>query len=110
MPCSSRASAICQPTVRTGFSELIAPWNTIAPWVHRTARSRPQRIAVRSSPPSSTVPVRVALRGSSRRADMARVDFPQPDSPAMPTVPPGSTARSTPSTATTSVSSPRLVV
>ena len=42
----------------------------------------------------------VADRGSSRSTDIASVDLPQPDSPAMPTVPPRSISRLTPSTAT----------
>ena len=40
--CSWMASAIWSPTRRTGLRACMAPWNTIAASVQRTARSRPR--------------------------------------------------------------------
>ena len=45
VPCSSIASTICAPTVRTGFSAFIAPWKTIAMSTQRCGPDR--RLAAR---------------------------------------------------------------
>ena len=79
----------------------MAPWNTTAASVQRTARSRPGRMVSTSSPSSSTVPVVLVPGGSSRSTAAAMVDLPQPDSPARPSVSPWSRVRSTPRTAGT---------
>ena len=58
-------STICDPTVFTGFSAFIAPWNTIATSVHRWGRiasSPPARI---SAPFTVTLPETSALGGSN---------------------------------------------
>ncbi len=93
--CSRIGSAICSATVRTGFNACIAPWNTIDADDHRTARNRPHRMVLTSSPSSSTSPVTVADFGSSRSTLIATVDLPDPDSPAMPSVSPARNVRST---------------
>ncbi len=51
--CSKIGSAICDATVRTGFSAFIAPWNTIARSVHRCGltESSPPREDVRPGHP-----------------------------------------------------------
>ena len=95
------ASAIWSPTRCTGLSVWSAPWNTIARSVQRTARSRPGFIASTSSPSSRTSPVTSVPLGSSRRSAPASDDFPQPDSPASPSVSPTSSSMSTPRTAGT---------
>ena len=81
------------PTRRTGLSECSAPWNTIAasssaPRAAGPASScrRPRR---RGAPrPRPCVPF-----GSSRSTAPAIVDLPQPDSPASPSVSPGSRSK-----------------
>ena len=75
----------------TAFSECIAPWKTIDAPAQRTARSRPHFMVRMSSPSSRISPLRVADAGSSRSSASASVDFPQPDSPAMPSFWPAST-------------------
>jgi hypothetical protein len=82
----------------------MAPWNTMAASVQRTARSRPGRMVSTSSPSSSTLPEVRVPGGSSRRTAAAMVDLPQPDSPASPRVSPASRVRSTPRTAGTAPS------
>jgi hypothetical protein len=79
----------------------MAPWNTIAASVQRTARSRPGRMPRTSSPSSSTLPDVFVPGGSRRSTAAAMVDLPQPDSPASPRVSPASRVRSTPRTAGT---------
>ena len=95
-------SAICSPTLRTGLSALMAPWNTMEASAHRTARSRPQLAWVRSSPWKRTLPSTRAPTGSNRSSESAIVDLPDPDSPATPSVWPASRSKSTPRTARTS--------
>ncbi len=106
-PCTRIGSAICGPIRCTALSECIAPWNTIEAPTHLTARSRPHPIVSTSSPPSRISPVTDAFAGSSRSTAIANVDFPQPDSPAMPSVPPASSVKSTPRTAGTAPREPR---
>ncbi len=93
------ASAIWSPTRWTGLSVWSAPWKTIASSVQRTARSRPGLISRTSSPSSSTSPLTFDPWGSSRSSAAASDDFPQPDSPARPSVSPTSSVMSTPRTA-----------
>ena len=80
----------------TGLSACSAPWKTIDSSVQRTARRRPGFIVSTSSPSSSTSPVTSVPRGSTRRSAAAMVDFPQPDSPASPSVSPGAASNDTP--------------
>ncbi len=92
---------IWSPTVRTGFSALIAPWNTTEASAQRTARMRPQFAWSRSSPRNLISPVTFVSRGSSRSRLIATVVLPDPDSPAMPRVSPAASERSTPRAAYT---------
>ena len=93
--CRLSASRICLPTGRTGLSECRAPWNTIAASDQRTARIWPKFSSAMSVPPNSTRPVSVALSGSRRSTERMSVDLPEPDSPAMPSVPPAGSSRLT---------------
>ncbi len=79
----------------------MAPWKTIEAPAQRTARTRPQRIVSTSSPFSRISPVTRVSGGSSRSSARARVDLPQPDSPATPIFCPAASDRSTPRTAAT---------
>ena len=73
----------------------------------RTARIR-RSVSVVSSPPSNRIePVRVAPLGSSPMMARLVMDLPEPDSPTMPSVPPGATPKPMPST--TAVSPKRTV-
>ncbi len=101
VPCTSIGSAIWSHTRRTGFNACIAPWNTTDASAQRTARNRPHDMDATSTPSSRTCPPVVAVRGSSRSTVIASVDLPDPDSPAMPSVCPAVTVRSTPRTAST---------
>ncbi len=83
----------------TAFSECIAPWKTIDAPAQRTALTWPHFMARTSSPFSRISPVTFVPAGSSRSRASASVDFPQPDSPAMPSFLPASTSRFTPRTA-----------
>ncbi len=102
LSCSRIGSAICAPIFCTGLSACIAPWNTIEACAQRSARTLPHFIVVTSLPSTSTSPVTVALLGCMRSTVLVSVDFPQPDSPAIPRVWPASTERLTPRTAGTS--------
>ena len=59
-------SAICLPIRCTGFSECIAPWNTIDAPAQRTVRSRPHVMVRMSSPSNRIWPAALAVPGSSR--------------------------------------------
>ena len=74
---------------RPGSSACIAPWNTMAASVQRTARRRPGLMVKTFSPSRSTSPSTFVPCGSSLSTAAARLDFPQPDSPASPSVSPG---------------------
>ena len=96
-------SAIWSPMRCTGLSECMAPWNTIDAPAQRTARSRPQLMVedVLAVEQHAAGHGR-ASPGSSRSSARARVDLPEPDSPATPSFSPRPRVRSTPRTAGTS--------
>ncbi len=85
------------PTVMRGFNEVYGSWKTI--WMlRRTAfRARPDSL-VMSSPLYEIAP---AVGRSRLTSILATVDFPQPDSPTMPSVSPARRSKETPSTALT---------
>ncbi len=90
-------SVICSPIGSTGLSAVIGSWNTIAisPPAHRAHR--------RSGRPADRVPAthlrRSCLPRRQQAQDRAQVRLlPEPDSPTMPSISPGATSRSTPST------------
>jgi hypothetical protein len=90
------------PIRRTGLSALIALWNTMETLRQRNFLSSSLPSPVRSSPRKRIRPLVTCAGG--RRICMtacAVVDLPQPDSPARPTISPGSIRRSMPSTART---------
>ena len=99
--CSCTASAIWSPTVNTGFSDVIGSWKIIEMSLPRifssslsssVARSRPSK---RMREPSAIRPG----RSTRRITESAVTDFPEPDSPTTPSVPPCAISKSTPSTA-----------
>ena len=93
---------ICSPTVVTGFSASIALWNTMEMRFQRSARSSFSVSESRSRPSKWTSPPEItAGAGRMRSSAWASVDFPLPDSPAMPRISPRSTSSETRSTART---------
>ena len=80
------ASTIWRPMERTGLSEDIGSWYTIAIRPPRTAAISRSVSCVRSRPPSRTVPAAIRPGGGSSRISASAVsDFPDPDSPTRPT-------------------------
>ena len=75
---------MASPTVRRGLSERYGSWNTICTR-RRSARNSPREIDAKS-----VLPITMRPRdGSIRRAmQRATVDFPEPDSPTIPSVSP----------------------
>ncbi len=86
--CNCRASAICQPTVNTGFSDDIGSWNTTEMSLPRIFRSVSNGSTSRLRPPNSTrlSGPTIAFSGSSRTIDIADTLLPEPDSPTSATV------------------------
>ena len=92
--------------VSVGFSDVIGSWKIIAISLPRTsARSLSERV-VRSRPSQSTSPPTIFAGGFGIRPmiESAVTDFPQPDSPTIPSVRPTSTSKVMPSTARTTPS------
>src|SRR5688500_2137197 len=103
---SVTASTSCRPIECTGFSDVIGSWKIIAISLPRSLRSFVLPRPSRSSPLKSTWPVTVVFRLSfSPMIERQVTLLPQPDSPTMPTVRPGSMLKSTPTTAVTMPSS-----
>src|SRR6202042_1760338 len=109
--CSLTASAICLPTVMVGFSEVSGSWKIMPislprirrmSWSESVLISRPLSLML---PPAIDPPV-----GSRFMIDSAVMVLPQPDSPTIPSVSPGSTWIDTPSTACTTPSLSRISV
>src|SRR5438270_5069356 len=97
------ASAICSPTVNTGFGEVIGSWKIIDSLSPRRLRSRSSESFSRSSPSNSISPAAMRPGGGTNPMMLSAMTLlPQPDSPTMPSVRPRSSRRSTPSTALTS--------
>ena len=97
--CRRTASPIWSPTVKTGLRELIGSWKTYAISRPRTRRSRRAPNASRSWPSNTTLPLTLAVSGSSRTSDMQVTLFPHPDSPTMPRTSRGASENDTRSTA-----------
>src|SRR5438477_4877321 len=98
-PIAKLSSGSCRmsPTVMRGSKEANGSWKIICIF-RRTRRRRQPRSRVMSWPSNTILP---AVAGSSAVISLARVDFPQPDSPTRPSVSPRRISRSTPSTART---------
>src|SRR5215469_3202598 len=95
-------SATCQPIVYIGFSAVIGSWNTIEIRSPRTWRqSAPCPSLDRTVPSSLIEPETRAALGSRPSTERASMVLPEPDSPTMPSVSPGSMARLMPRTAST---------
>ncbi len=103
--CRETASAICLPTVMVGFSEVSGSWKIMPISLPRIFRICSSDKAVRSWPLSLMLPVAMCPPVGSRfMIDKAVIVLPQPDSPTMPRVSPGSSWNETPSTACTTPS------
>src|SRR5580704_14676066 len=101
-PCSARASPICPPMRSTGLSEFIEPCGTSAMPARRSARIPSSSRSPSRVPANHTSPASIRPGGLiKRRIDNAKVDFPEPDSPASPNRSPGARAKLTSSTACT---------
>ena len=90
-----------------GFSELIGSWKIIAMRLPRILRISSSDIETMSWPSKRICPatMRPGGEGIRRRIDRFVTDFPEPDSPTMPSVLPRSRSKLTPSTALTTPSS-----
>ena len=79
--------------VSTGFSEVIGSWNTMPMSPPRICRISVSSRLIRSRPANRISPcvMRPGGSGISRRIDIALTDLPEPLSPTMATVSPGST-------------------
>src|SRR4051794_9845724 len=101
--CCSSVSVIWRPIVRTGFSEVIGSWNTMPISLPRIRRISSSESVIRSRPANHTSPpvMRPGGSGMRRMTDNALTDLPEPLSPTIATVSPGSTVYEMPSTART---------
>src|SRR6266545_1144487 len=104
--CSSSASLICRPIVKTGFSEVIGSWKIIAMSFPRTLRMSSSLSLSRSRPSKMTWPetMRPGGCGISRISDRALTLLPHPDSPTRPSASPSASVNATPLTALTTPS------
>ena len=89
---------IASPTLRRGLSERYGSWNTICTF-ERSGRSARGLSGAISVPRSRISP---EVGSISRTMQRATVDFPEPDSPTMPSVCPLRSSRSTSAAARTS--------
>ncbi len=98
---SCRTSAICQPTVNTGFSDDIGSWKTTEMSLPRIVRSESIGSVRRLRPPNSTrlSGPTIAFSGSRRTIDIADTLLPEPDSPTSATVAFSGRSKLTPRTA-----------
>jgi hypothetical protein len=94
---------ICVPIFSVGFSDVIGSWKIIAISFPRTSSRSLFDSFARSKPSKRTDPLTIFAGGcgSKLMIESAVTDLPQPDSPTMPSVFPGSTVKLTPSTART---------
>jgi hypothetical protein len=89
--CSSIASTSCVETFRNGFRHVIGSWKIIAMRLPRISRMRDCGRASTSSPSKVTRPsILPGGSGMSRMSAIVQTLLPQPDSPTMPSVCPGS--------------------
>ncbi len=101
--CRRSVSVSWCPMVRTGVSDVIGSWNTMAMREPHSDFASP-RVSVATSRPSTSTrdPGRtMAFGGRMFITALDRTDLPEPDSPTIPSVRPGFTSRVTPSTART---------
>src|SRR6476620_3761269 len=87
--CSRSTSSSCQPTVNTGFSDVIGSWKIIEMSAPRSLRSSPSGSASRLRPPYSTSLAGSMIEfsgGSSPSVASDVTDLPDPDSPTSATV------------------------
>ena len=96
---------ICLPTRITGFNAVRGSWKIIAIFAPRMSRSSFGLRPTSSSPRNFTEPVTSAVFGRSPSTASIVTDFPEPDSPTMPSTSPASRSRSKPRTAYTGPSS-----
>ncbi len=103
--CQRRISVSWRPMDSTGFSEVAGFWKIIAMRRPRMAASRAGGAASRSSPSNTMRPAVIRAGGGCKRSRLRLVTvLPLPLSPTMPSVSPGRTWKSTPSTARTAPS------
>jgi len=90
-------SAICSPTLTTGFRDDMGSWKIMDIWLPLTARISAPLAFKRSLPSNSMTPPSILPGGSGIRRMMllASVVFPAPVSPTRPRVSPSSSSRST---------------
>ncbi len=98
---SCKTSAICSPTVNSGFRAVIGSWKIIAmswPRIPRKARSgRDSRSTAPSCPAKVALPLMAAF--CTRRSRLSAVTvFPEPDSPTSASFSPGWMEKSMPRT------------
>ena len=74
----------------TGFSDVIGSWKTMAIFEPRKACIALFLRPTSCSPLNRIEPVMRALRGSRPMTAIEVTDFPEPDSPTMPSTSPGS--------------------
>src|SRR6476660_487852 len=87
--CRRSTSSSCQPTVKTGFSDVIGSWKIIEMSAPRSLRSSPIGSASRLRPPYSTSLAGSMIEfsgGSSPSIASDVTDLPDPDSPTSATV------------------------
>ncbi len=99
--CSFNTSEICQPTVNTGFSDVIGSWKTTEMSLPRIARSSLSD-AVKTLWPSNSIRLvgpTIAFSGSSWTIAIAETLLPEPDSPTRATVEFSGTSKLMPRTA-----------
>ena len=102
----SSVSVICVLILNVGFRDVIGSWKIIAMSFPRTSSSWRSPSVVSSCPSKTTEPSTIFAGGLGIRPmiESAVTDFPQPDSPTMPSVLPSATEKETPSTAWTAPS------
>ena len=100
--CARSTSPICRSTVRIGFSADRGFWKIIDIAPPRSRRNAPADARDTSSPRNRThPPVIRPARSSSRMIANDVTDFPDPLSPTIPSVPPASSTRLIPCSAST---------
>ena len=108
--CSFSTSAICQPTVKTGFNDVIGSWKMTEMSLPRILRSSSSE-AVRRLRPAKEIRLSsptIAFSGSSRTIDIAETLLPEPDSPTSASVPFSGTSKLMSRTASTTRCLPSL--
>ena len=86
--CLSSPSAIWAPTRMAGLRAVIGSWKIMPIFAPRTCWSWCSLSRIKSTPSRTTRPSALISFGSSPRMARAIKDFPEPDSPTMPSVAP----------------------